>query len=124
LLGGANVAYGVAGVALTDQLSLLLVAGAQAVLGTLLAVSTVGIATGRPWGRWAGVVGFLGSVVVQLLPTLALGVVAAPPAVLGIGWALLAGLYLLFAGTAFEDRDRERQVRTGATDPLDYRRSR
>mgnify|MGYP000368422905 CR=1 FL=1 len=95
----------------------LVLAGSRAVLGLLLVPAGVGVALGKPWGRWVGAVAFGGIAVVQLLPLVTGSTFAVPLA--GVLLSIGCSLYLLLAGEAFERGDDGR-VLTEDTDPHEF----
>jgi hypothetical protein len=117
VLGGLHLVLGVADLAGGEpSLAATLVALNQVVLGGLLLPTAVGLARGRPWSRFLGVVCFSGLALVQLLPLVS----GASPAVplLGILVGSTAALYLVLAPGAFSPNDG-RDVDED-TDPHDF----
>ncbi len=116
-LGGLHLALGTLEL-LAGQPSLpaTLLSLNQVVLGAILLPTAVGLARGKPWSRYLGVVAFAGIAVVQLLPLLSGATLAVP--LLGILLGSGAALYLLLAPGEF--REDEGRVLTEDTDPHDF----
>ncbi|MHB9288533.1 hypothetical protein ACKVMT_15995 [Halobacteriales archaeon Cl-PHB] len=110
VLGGLDLGAG------PPTLAATLVALNQVVLGGLLLPTAVGLARGRPWSRFLGVVCFSGIALVQLLPLVSGESPAVP--LLGILLGSSAALYLVLAPGAFgEDDGRDLDE---DTDPHDF----